>query len=200
MEQGLNPFSAGASVWAFWRPRLARICDWFVAQERLRRARGIFPAVLEADGTLDLVAAGGPFRIRGRADRIDRLPDGSFAVIDYKTGKPPKKGEVIAGWSPQLTLEALMLADGQIGGLSGPVSELAYWSVSGRGEGGTVTRLEIDVAEAVRQARDGLSRLVDSFDDPHRAYPATPRLDRLLAYEEYEHLARRDEWLESEPE
>lgn len=27
-----------------------------------------------------------PFRLRGRIDRIDRLPDGSYLVVDYKTG------------------------------------------------------------------------------------------------------------------
>lgn len=30
---------------------------------------------------------GGALRIRGKIDRIDRLPDGSLAVVDYKTGK-----------------------------------------------------------------------------------------------------------------
>ena len=27
--------------------------------------------------------------VHGRADRIDRLADGSLAIIDYKTGTPP---------------------------------------------------------------------------------------------------------------
>jgi DNA helicase II / ATP-dependent DNA helicase PcrA len=30
----------------------------------------------------------GPHVLRGRVDRVDRLPDGSHELIDYKTGRP----------------------------------------------------------------------------------------------------------------
>jgi DNA helicase-2/ATP-dependent DNA helicase PcrA len=30
----------------------------------------------------------GPHTLRGRVDRVDRLPDGAFELIDYKTGRP----------------------------------------------------------------------------------------------------------------
>ena len=30
----------------------------------------------------------GPHLLRGRVDRVDRLPDGGHELIDYKTGKP----------------------------------------------------------------------------------------------------------------
>jgi len=30
----------------------------------------------------------GPHQLRGRVDRVDRLPDGSYELIDYKTGDP----------------------------------------------------------------------------------------------------------------
>ena len=30
----------------------------------------------------------GPHLLRGRVDRVDRLPDGGFELIDYKTGRP----------------------------------------------------------------------------------------------------------------
>jgi DNA helicase-2/ATP-dependent DNA helicase PcrA len=30
----------------------------------------------------------GPHTLRGRVDRVDRLPGGSFELIDYKTGRP----------------------------------------------------------------------------------------------------------------
>ena len=37
----------------------------------------------------------GPHQLRGRVDRVDRLPDGGYEVIDYKTGDP--------GSGPKLT-------------------------------------------------------------------------------------------------
>ena len=30
----------------------------------------------------------GPHLLRGRVDRVDRLPDGGYELIDYKTGRP----------------------------------------------------------------------------------------------------------------
>ncbi len=36
----------------------------------------------------------GPHLLRGRVDRVDRLPDGSYELIDYKTGKPKTASEL----------------------------------------------------------------------------------------------------------
>jgi DNA helicase-2/ATP-dependent DNA helicase PcrA len=36
----------------------------------------------------------GPHLLRGRVDRVDRHPDGSFELIDYKTGKAKTEGEL----------------------------------------------------------------------------------------------------------
>ena len=36
----------------------------------------------------------GPHLIRGRIDRVDRMPDGSYELIDYKTGKPKTPAEL----------------------------------------------------------------------------------------------------------
>ena len=49
---------------------------------------------------------------RVRADRIERLKDGRYAVLDYKTGAPPSDKQVLSGLSPQLTLEAAILRQG----------------------------------------------------------------------------------------
>lgn len=34
----------------------------------------------------------GGFGLRGIIDRLDRLEDGTLSVVDYKTGKPPRRG------------------------------------------------------------------------------------------------------------
>ena len=36
----------------------------------------------------------GPHLVRGRVDRVDRLPDGGYELIDYKTGKPKTAAEL----------------------------------------------------------------------------------------------------------
>ncbi|HVL95116.1 MAG TPA: PD-(D/E)XK nuclease family protein, partial [Solirubrobacteraceae bacterium] len=36
----------------------------------------------------------GPHVLRGRVDRVDRLPDGGYELIDYKTGRPKKASDL----------------------------------------------------------------------------------------------------------
>ena len=52
------------------------------------------------------------FRLGARADRIERLNDGRYAILDYKTGQPPTDKQVKAGLAPQLTLEGAILRQG----------------------------------------------------------------------------------------
>jgi DNA helicase-2/ATP-dependent DNA helicase PcrA len=47
----------------------------------------------------------GPHLLRGRVDRVDRLPDGEYELIDYKTGRP-KSAEQLAE-DVQLSLYAV---------------------------------------------------------------------------------------------
>ncbi len=76
-------------VRAFWWPRFEKIAEWFVAEERARRA-GIAASIAECKGRLVLPAARAPFELIARADRIDRLKDGGLAIIDFKTGTVPR--------------------------------------------------------------------------------------------------------------
>jgi RecB family exonuclease len=47
----------------------------------------------------------GTHQVRGRVDRIDKLPDGGYELIDYKTGRP--KNDAQLGEDVQLSLYAL---------------------------------------------------------------------------------------------
>jgi ATP-dependent helicase/nuclease subunit B len=71
-------------------------------------------------------AAGAAITLVGKADRIDRLPDGRIAIYDYKSGKPPTEKEE-RSFSKQLWLEAAMAADGAFGD-KGPLetARIAY--------------------------------------------------------------------------
>jgi DNA helicase-2/ATP-dependent DNA helicase PcrA len=49
------------------------------------RSSKVVPVAVERPFTLQL----GPHRLHGRIDRVDRLPQGGFGLVDYKTGSPP---------------------------------------------------------------------------------------------------------------
>ena len=53
-----------------------------------------------------------PVRVRGIFDRLDRLPDGSIEVIDYKTGD--SKSQSVVDADDQLSTYALALASGVV--------------------------------------------------------------------------------------
>jgi len=194
-REAFGPVLDRPGVYAFWWPRFQQIAEWFLAQERERRAAGMVPLATEVTGTLTLDAPAGPFVLTAKADRIDRLPDGGLAIIDYKTGEPPSSRHIELGFSPQLPLEAAIAAAGGFGGVPGsPVGELAFWRLTGGEPAGEVKTVKGDPTALAERAQDGLSDLVAAFDDPATPYRSQPRPGWAPRYSDYLHLARVAEW------
>jgi len=186
------------SVREFWWPRFERVASWLTAFERERRA-GIAQSFSEIEGTLVLPAKAGPFTLSGKADRIDRLTDGSLAILDYKTGSLPQTGEIKSGYAPQLSLEAAIAQAGGFPGVAAAaVSALLYWRLSGgepAGEEKPAAANAADVAALAAKALRGLEGLVARFDDPRTPYLSQPQPEKAPRYSDYVHLARVKEWL-----
>lgn len=187
-------------VWAFWWPRFERIAQWVIDQEAGRQAV-IAASASEIEGSLTIDGPAGPFTVTAKADRIDRLLDGSLAVIDYKTGGVPSTTEVIAGFAPQLPLEAAIAQAGGFGAMgAGPVSALEYWRLTGgqpAGEIKTAVAKDTTAAALADEALQGVAALVRVFDDPDTPYEARPSPNAAPRYSDYEHLARVGEWARS---
>jgi len=144
-------------------------------------------------------------RVQGRADRIDRMPDGSLAVIDYKTGQPPSARRVEEGFALQLGLIALIASRGGFPNIDGEAQYFEYWSLAKKpGEDKFGYTME-PVLEGKRKS--GISR--DRFLPETQRYlddaldrwilgsePFTARLNPdLPGYAEYDQLMRLDEWI-----
>ena len=188
------------TVRAFWWPRFLQVADWFVAEERIRRATSATVAT-EISGEKVFSLPGGDFTLTAKADRIDRLGDGTYSIIDYKTGASPTVRQIYAGYAPQLPLEGLMVEGGNFSGIAagGVVSDLSYWQLKGGEEVAKISsfninvRAKVDVGEVIKASYDGLVRLVTTFDLEATPYLNNPRPDNL-GYGEYDHLARTREW------
>jgi ATP-dependent helicase/nuclease subunit B len=193
-RQLFEDFSHRPQVMALWWPRFERIAAWVVEQERARRA-GALEIKVEVKGILELSAPAGAFRLKARADRLERHPDGSITVIDYKTGALPDRTKVLCGLAPQLPLEAAMVQDGAFAEV-GPahVAELLFWQLRGDETGGEERRAaRIEPAELAAQALQGLTRLIAHYDRLQTAYRPHPKPE--VAWRgDYDHLARRGEW------
>ena len=198
-REGLGERLQRPGIAAFWWPRFERIAAWFTDAERERR-HGLTAIASEVEGRLVIDGPEGPFTLTAKADRIDTRIDGTLAVVDYKTGAPPSRTEVAAGFAPQLPLEAAIAERGGFDGVAGAtVSDLEYWRLRGgdpaaersSASGGRAGK---PVAELVADAIAGLDALVAAFDRPETPYEARPRLDAAPTYSDYEHLARVREW------
>ena len=185
-------------VEAFWWPRFEKIVVEFIRQEREWR-EAAKPYLTETSGKWQFESVGGPFVLTGKADRIDKFRDGSYAIIDYKSGFTPENNAVKSGLSPQLPLEALILECGGFDKITaGKVSELVYWKVTGSGrtpvEKKSVRPKDYSVSEMIADAATGLQELVERFDDPTTPYLSQPHADAKPRFSDYDHLARTKEW------
>jgi ATP-dependent helicase/nuclease subunit B len=187
---------------AEWWPRFERLAAAYVVWEEARR-RDIREVHPEITGSLSIPAPEGEtFRLRARADRIEANRDGTFAIVDFKTGAPPGVKEVFAGFSPQLTLEAAMLMRGAFRDLPRSIEtpRILYVHMSGgrtpldcreiktpKGESRTV-------AEVVVEHVAKLERLVAAYMRGEAAYLSRPYPKYARRYSDYDHLARVKEW------
>jgi ATP-dependent helicase/nuclease subunit B len=194
---GREKFGAHAlrpGVMAFWWPRFERIAAWFIGHEEERRP-ALAQSFVEVKGRMTLNTPGGAFLLTATADRIDRDQQGGIAIIDYKTGVPPRDTEVMAGFAPQLPLEAAILAAGGFENIpAGTADTLSFWHLHGRNEGGSAKIVKANVAALAAEAHAGLSALITKFDDPTTPYEARPNPEHAPRYSDYEHLARVKEW------
>jgi ATP-dependent helicase/nuclease subunit B len=193
-------------ITALWWPRFEKIARWFVAIEAERH--DVDERFVEATGRLEVTPA---FALSARADRIDRLHDGTLAVVDYKTGTPPKMKEVLA-LSPQLPLEGLIARKGGFNGVAAAEPrQLVYYHVSGREEGGRVEdrssrpqsgqRPAVTLEQALARTEQRLTALVAAYAAPDAKYLSrkVPKRGRVFAGD-YDHLARVAEWIATEEE
>ncbi len=200
MARALAEAQLRQALQAWWTPRLERIADWVAETEASRRAvRPPVAIAAEAKGAIDLHRPGGTFRLTGRADRIERYADGTLAILDYKTGKPPGQKDVDDGLAPQLLLEAAMAAEQGFGPeLAGQTTELVYWHLSGGLDPGAATLLfkknPANLSAAVLDASERLCDLIDAFDQPGRAYLSRPNPALTPRFSDYALLARVAEW------
>jgi ATP-dependent helicase/nuclease subunit B len=188
---------------AFWRPRLARIGDFVVAlEEEMRAGGGIAASFTEREARMVLQRARGEVTLKARADRLDRLGDGTLAVLDYKTGEPPRAEALRDGGAPQLPLEAALAMEGAFEKVpAAPVRALTYWKLTGGQEPGEVKHMLTEAEEIAALAAaslDNLGRLVDRFLLGDAAFLARPHPARAPKGGDYDHLSRIAEWADAE--
>ena len=190
---------------ALWWPRFQRIARWFSDWEIARR-ENVSAIDAEIRGEIEIrLDDERSFILSARADRIERRNDGTYAILDYKTGQPPTGKQVRMGLSPQLTLEAAILREGGFKDIDAgsSVSQLVYVRLSGNNPPGEQKTVELKMRPsetpqhpdvAADYAREELEKLIRKFEDENQAYTSLNLSMWAARYGDYDNLARIKEW------
>jgi ATP-dependent helicase/nuclease subunit B len=198
-ERRFKPLADFPEAKAFWWPRFLRIAEWLARFEIARRIE-LTKLDAEIGGSIPIPFGSEQFKLTVRADRIEHLKDGHYAVLDYKTGAPPTERQVRTGLSPQLTLEAAILRRGGFDNIpaGGSVAELMYVRLRGGAVAGEEKPIKFteggppDAHAEIALAK--LTEVLAQFADPNTPYYSLLHPMWSNHYGTYDHLARVQEW------
>jgi ATP-dependent helicase/nuclease subunit B len=192
---------------ALWQPRLIAALERFAGWVQQAEAEGRVVLASEISGAMEVDGV----KVMGRADRIDRLADGSLAIVDYKTGAPPPKKQVTAGYALQLGLLGLIARDGRFENAKagqvvvGTPTRFEYWSLGKakkeEGFGYRETPMKEEKAKTGLLPEEYLTFHADKLGEAIREYikGRKPFIARenpdYEGYNEYDQLMRLEEWL-----
>jgi ATP-dependent helicase/nuclease subunit B len=182
---------------AFWWPRFERIARWFAQWDRERR-NDIATLHAEIKGELKFPIGKREFTLSAIADRIEWRKDGSYAIIDYKTGAARTEKQVRTGLAPQLTLEGAILREGGFKSLRpGSIAEITYVTLKGGeppGKQETINFKDGTPDFHADHALAELKTLTAKFEDAKQPYLSLVHPMWSNHYGDYDHLARVKEW------
>lgn len=168
---------------------------WGVRQDTIK---AVWP---EVGGAITLDIAGDPFKLTGIADRLELNNDGTYTIIDFKTGDGKTRKQIDSGFEQQLPFLALIARDGVINDTSdktiaaASVSAFGYVSVRVRFEAAPITKDAEDANALTDASRDILTKLIAQYRQADAPYLSVPRIAVRSKYDgDYDRLARRAEW------
>ena len=168
-----------------WHSRIAKAADAFLA---FSASTGGQPVLIEEKGAVTL--PGLDFTLTGKPDRIDRLEDGRFYLIDYKTGTPPTKPQQ-KHFDKQLFLTAAMAEAGGFRGLDpAEVAQLSYVGLKAELD---IVTTELEPGE-VAEVWAEFGRLMASYARTGQGYTARRAPEKVTDASDYDHLSRFGEW------
>jgi ATP-dependent helicase/nuclease subunit B len=179
-----------------WLRRFETAARQFLDFER-EREHLVTTRHAEIDGRWELPTG---FTLKGRADRVDLMNDGTLEIMDFKTGSLPSPGAMKAFEAPQMLLEAEMAEAGALPGIApAQTSALTYIKIGLGPDAFNPKAFTPADGHDIMSAADEIGRRMQGHVDLF-LYRDTPMPARLLPVKgqrfpgAYDHLARTDEW------
>ena len=189
---------------SLWAPRLIEGLEWIAKTLDENRKAGREPAASEIYGKAEIAGV----QLSGIADRIDRMPDGGLAIVDYKTGGAPTNKAVVEGYNLQLGLLAAIAELGGFPDIAGEATGFEYWSLAKtagsdnfgyvrsptKGRGDNVVPADAMVDHAVARFNKAVDQYILGSE------PMTAKLHPEYAtYADFDQLMRLEEWYGRSP-
>lgn len=168
-----------------WKVKFKAVAEEFIKFDENLRASSI-STYSEIKGQIKLKILDQEIKITAIADRIVVNDQGIATILDYKTGALPTKKEVLAGLSPQLILEAIILLNGGFNIKVNDIEKLIYVKIASSEP--FIQTVEIDItASELASHLGGLKGLLEYYVDC-KAF--STEID-LSKFNDYIHLARK---------
>ena len=144
-------------------------------------------------------------QLSGKPDRIDRLADGSLAIVDYKTGSGPNKNSVDKLFALQLGLLGLIAQRGGFTKRPEQVTSFEYWRMNRAGSGPRKGQFgwadtpfkkkdaAINADNYVLASRDRLVAAIERWLTGDDVFTAKLEPEFAL-YADFDQLMRLEEW------
>ncbi|MDJ0977386.1 MAG: double-strand break repair protein AddB [Erythrobacter sp.] len=194
--------------WGLWRPRILAALARFEERINLAEEEGRRVALTETWGAMDYLGV----RVFGQADRVDRLPDATLGIVDYKTGAPPSKKETAAGYRLQLGVLGLIARHGgfkpdrsapEASAFRGEATAFEYWSLRKKddhfGEISVPMKLSsrergLEPEEFLPLHEAKLTEAITDYITGAKPFTAKENPD-YPGYTDYDQLMRLEEWI-----
>lgn len=187
----LRNFHNNPVIHKLWKPRLYAIAKWLINFEQKQRASSRTKVYSEISGEYSFNIDDQIYTITAKADRIE-VNDGFVTIMDFKTGAIPTANDILLGYSPQLTLEALIAAKGKYKHIEQQISPvgLVYLALASGEKLGNITNVKHDLGKLISAAEKGIIKLLQYYSNENTPYIPCLNPEHKAKYNEYAHLER----------
>lgn len=175
-ELNIDQFS---EIYPLWRKKIKRILDWVKIQLYDLQAINV---ICEKTVSSDLKVGAKVFTVQARLDALIQSPSGNL-MVNFKTGTPPPKADVICGYSSQLAIEMFLARNFLKSDCQGE-----FWHLRGTQPPGQIHN--VPISQEFLEAN--IPKIIEHYLCTESIFLACPWPARTVAYNHYKHLERID--------